>query len=276
MGLFGKIKEIQKNRNIRKGISDGKHRKKMKGYVLDENSPFTIVEAFRKLKASLSVAVPRKTSGGVSIMVTSSYPEDGKTTVSVNLALMFAMSSNAKVIVVDSDIRKGRVAHFFRQKSAPGLSEYLSGQASLDGVIRKSDANKNLDYIASGTHSPKPYELLESDVMRELDKKLREKYDYVIYDTSPMLLVSDALAIAQITDGTVIVCRHMRSYMSDLSKTINTLKFSKINILGVVVNDYQRAADKMVAGYKKYYNYSRYSYSYGSTSPEQDPDEEQN
>ena len=72
MGLFGKINEIQKNRNIRKGISDGKHRKKMKGYVLDENSPFTIVEAFRKLKASLSVSVPRKESGGVSIMVTSS------------------------------------------------------------------------------------------------------------------------------------------------------------------------------------------------------------
>ena len=113
-----------------------------------------------------------------------------------NLAVMFAMSSNARVVIVDADIRKGRVAHSFDGKSDPGLSEYLSGQVTLEEVIRKSGLNENLDYISCGTHSPKPFEMLESDVMKELDKLLRERYDYVIYDTSPLLLVSDALAIA--------------------------------------------------------------------------------
>ncbi len=257
-------KEIKK---LRKNVVDTE---KKSVFVLDENSQFNVVESFRKLKASLSVSIPKTSQGGVSIMITSSYPEDGKTTVSVNLALMFALSSKAKVVIVDADIRKGRVAQFFGGKTSQGLSEVLSGQTDLDAVIRKSGADENLDYISCGTHSPKPYELLESEAMKVLDKELRSRYDYIIYDTSPMLLVSDALAVAPITDGTVVVCRHMRSYMNDLSKTINTLRFSKINILGVVVNDYQRVGVKKDFGYKNYY--ADEYYAYGSTSPEQDPD----
>lgn len=241
-------------------------------FVLDENTPFNVTESFRKLKAGLSVSVPKHEKGGVSISVTSSYPEDGKTTVSINLAVMFAMSSKARVVIVDADIRKGRVANYFNGKSAPGLSEYLSGQVTLEEVIRKSGLNENLDYISCGTHSPKPFEMLESDVMKELDKLLRERYDYVIYDTSPLLLVSDALAIAPLTDGTVIVCRHMRSYVRDLTKTVNTLKFSKVNVLGVVLNDFKRTGKKVV-GYKNYYE-EKYSYGYGSDESVEAPKSE--
>jgi capsular exopolysaccharide synthesis family protein len=241
-------------------------------FVLDENTPFNVTESFRKLKAGLSVSVPKHEKGGVSISVTSSYPEDGKTTVSINLAVMFAMSSKARVVIVDADIRKGRVANYFNAKSAPGLSEYLSGQVTLEEVIRKSGLNENLDYISCGTHSPKPFEMLESDVMKELDKLLRERYDYVIYDTSPLLLVSDALAIAPLTDGTVIVCRHMRSYVRDLTKTVNTLKFSKVNVLGVVLNDFKRTGKKVV-GYKNYYE-EKYSYGYGSDESVEAPKSE--
>lgn len=227
-------------------------------YLLNEDTPFVVTESFRKLKASLSVSIPKK-EGGISIMITSSYPEDGKTTVSVNLALMFAMSSKAKVILVDADIRKGRVSSFFDKNAVEGVSDYLSGQNSLEEVIRKTQ-EPNLDYITCGTTSPRPYELLESDVMKELDKKLREKYDYVIYDTSPLLLVSDALAVAPVTDGTVLVCRHLVSYTSDISKTLDTLKFAKVNVLGVVVNDYQKQNGKQSKNGK----YSQYeSYGYG-------------
>ncbi len=243
-------------KNIRKGVEE---KGKRKDFLLEQDSQFNVVESFRKLKASLSVSIPKTAQGGVSIIVTSSYPEDGKTTVSVNLGMTFAMSSKAKVIVVDTDIRKGRVAKFFKGDNKPGLSDYLSGQATLDEVIKNSGTQETFDYISCGTRSPKPYELLESKAMKELDKKLRERYDYVIYDTTPMLLVSDALAVAPVADGAVVVCRHLRSYMSDLSKTINTLKFSKINVLGVVVNDYQRGVKKEL-GYKNYYNDEYYAY----------------
>ena len=226
-------------------------------YLLNDDTPFVVTESFRKLKASLSVSMPKK-EGGTSIMITSSFPEDGKTTVSVNLALMFAMSSKAKVIIVDADIRKGRVSSFFDKNAVEGVSDYLSGQKDLDEVIRKTK-EPNLDYITCGTTCPRPYELLESDVMKELDSQLRERYDYVIYDTSPLLLVSDALAVAPVTDGTVLVCRHLVSYTSDISKSLDILKFSKVNVLGVVVNDYQKKNGKQISG-KKYNQYESYGY----------------
>ena len=257
------LKNISKNLLAQKARTD---------FLLREDSQFNVIEAFRKFKAALSVSIPKVEEGGVSIMVTSSYPEEGKSTISVNLAMMFAMSSHAKVIVVDTDIRKGRIAKFFKASRRPGLSEYLSGQITLEQAIRNSGVEESLDYITCGTHSPKPYEMLESSAMKKLDKLLRERYDYVIYDTPPMLLVSDALAVAPIVDGTVVVARHLRSYMNDLAKVLNTLRFAKINILGVVVNDYQREVKKIL-GYKQYYSAKYYAYGYGKKTEDNESEE---
>ena len=111
--------------------------------------------------------------------------------------------------------------------------------------------------------------------MKELIQELRKRYDYVIIDTPPVLLISDALALATVTDGTVLVCRHNVSYISDISRALNALEFAKANVLGVVVNDYKApATGKFYGGYKKYYYYNSYGYSYGSTNPEdKDSDE---
>ena len=149
-----------------------KHHSNRLEYLLNDKTPFDVTEAFRNLKASLSVSVPKK-EGGVVLMTTSAYPQDGKTTVTVNLALMFALSYS-KVILIDADIRKGRVAKYFKVRSTPGLSDYLSGQKTLDEVVHKSEVNENLSFITCGTHSPKPYELLESDEMRKLIEDLRK------------------------------------------------------------------------------------------------------
>lgn len=244
-------------------------------YLINNKTPFEITESFRNLKATLSVSVPKKDNGGVSILVTSSYPEEGKTTVAVNLSLMFAQS-NVKVVLIDADIRKGRVAKHFGEKSSPGLSDYLSGQKTLEEVVKQAPDSDNFYYISCGTRSPKPYELLESNAMKELLEKLRERYDYIIIDTPPVLLVSDSLALASMADGTVIVCRHLESYVSDIARTLNSLAFVKANVLGVIVNDYEDKVKKGYGygGYKKYHYYSRYGYKYGyryeygSTSPE--------
>lgn len=248
------------------------HRSHRTEYLLNDTTPFDVTEAFRNIKAALSVSVPRK-DAGVAIMTTSAYPEDGKTTVTANLALMFAVS-NAKVVLVDADIRKGRVAKYFKFKSVPGLSDCLSGQNTLDEVIHHSSVNDNLSFITCGTHSPKPYELLESDEMKNLINELKQRYDYVIIDTPPILLISDALALTNVTDGTVLVCRHQVSYISDIARALNTLSFAKANVLGVIVNDYKAMkSGKFYGGYKKYYYYS--SYSYGSTDPNTKDDGEE-
>ena len=271
MKLFQKLSSRLHLNRAQKASEKHKHHSHRTEYLLNDKTPFDVTEAFRNLKAALSVSVPKK-ENGVAIMTTSAYPEDGKTTVTANLALMFALS-NAKVVLVDADIRKGRVAKYFKHKSVPGLSDCLSGQNTLDEVIHQSHVNENLSYITCGTHSPKPYELLESEEMKSLMDELRKRYDYVIVDTPPVLLISDALALTSITDGTVLVCRHQVSYVSDIARALNSLTFAKANILGVVVNDYKTTAtSKYYGGYKKYYYYS--SYSYGSTNPEEKDSDE--
>ena len=272
--LTGKISKSSADKRAQKN-SASQHHSVRSEYLLNDNTPFDVTEAFRNLKASLSVSVPKK-EGGRAIVVTSGYPEDGKTTVTVNLALMFAFSE-AKVLLIDADIRKGRVAKYFKRRSAPGLSDYLSGQVSLDEVIHKSSADENLSYMTCGTHAPKPYELLESNEMKNLIEDLRTRYDYIFIDSPPVLVISDALALAPITDGTVLVCRYNMSYVSDIARAINTLEFSKVNVLGVVVNDYKAPTTGKYygGGYKKYYYYHAYgyAYTYGSTDPENHDDE---
>ena len=262
MGIFSKNK--MRERRAIKASEKRKHLSSRAEYLLNDDTPFDVTEAFRNLKASISVSVPKK-NGGLAIMATSAFPEDGKTTVTVNLALMFAQS-DAKVVLVDADIRKGRVAKYFKQKSVPGLSDYLSGQKTLQEVTHVSHVNKNLSYITCGTHSPRPYELLESEEMVALLDQLREEYDYIIIDTPPVLLLSDALALSPAVDGSVLVCRHQVSYISEIERALDILKFSKVNVLGVIINDYKAPKTKGYYGgyhgygYKKYYYYHSYAY----------------
>ncbi len=262
MGVFSNLSRKLAQRSGEKHAKYAEQKQQhRREYLLDKNTPFDITEAFRNLKAALSVSVPKK-RGGVAIMATSAYPNDGKTTVSVNLALMFA-NSEAKVLLIDADIRKGRVSRYFKHKSTPGLSDYLSGQNSLEEIVHTSHDNPNLSYVFCGTHSPKPYELLESAEMKSFLKKMRSQYDYILVDTPPVLLVSDALALAPLVDGVALICRHQVSYVSDIARAINSLQFAKANVLGVIVNDYKAApAHKAYDKHGKYYNY-RYGYGYG-------------
>ena len=265
MGIFKSFSERMHMKRVEKVSQKAEKHSSRTEYLLNDKSPFDVTEAFRNLKASISVSVPKK-EGGVVLMMTSAYPEDGKTTVTTNLALMFALSYS-KVILIDADIRKGRIAKYFNKRSTPGLSDYLSGQKTLDEVIYHSKKHEHLSYITCGTHSPKPYELLESDEMKKLIEDLRKEYDYIIIDTPPILLISDALAVAPFTDGVALVCRHQVSYVSDISRALNSLNFAHANVLGVIVNDYKAPKiGKIYGGYKKYYYYN--SYAYGSTNPE--------
>ncbi|MBE7084694.1 MAG: CpsD/CapB family tyrosine-protein kinase [Clostridiales bacterium] len=251
--------------------SDYKIRKRLKNsnsnrieYLLSDNVSFDVLESFRNFKSSLTVSIPKKQSGeGTVIVMTSACPEDGKTTVAVNLAMTFAFS-DAKVLLVDADIRKGRIARFFRRKSAPGLADYLSGQISLEDAIHQYKENENLSYLTCGTHAPRPFELLESEQMTKFIEEVKTRFDYIIIDTPPLLVVSDAIALATQADGTVLVTRYEMSYVSDIAKTMEKLNFAKANVLGVVVNDY--TANEKTYYHSDKYRYKYYSYAYSSES----------
>ncbi|MBO5412274.1 MAG: CpsD/CapB family tyrosine-protein kinase [Clostridia bacterium] len=255
------LKEIRRRRDEKRAYKDSKRIQQLSQrteYLVDENSPPSVREAFRSIKVALSVAVP-KTEGGKAIFVASAYPYAGKTMVAVNLASMFALS-NLKVVIVDVDMRRGQIAKFFRATHKKGLSEYLSGQISYEDTVRVSPINENLSYIACGTHPPRPYELLESDQMKELIERLRKEYDYVIIDTPPILILSDALAVAPYTDGAVIVARHETTYLRDIERELELLRFAKVNVLGAIVNGYKDARrQREHDGYSYYYDSARKS-----------------
>lgn len=257
MRLFQKHDEKIRNR----AKNSSSHRVE---YLLSDKVAFNVMEAFRNFKSSLTVSIPKKQTGeGTVIVMTSACPEDGKTTVAVNLALMFAFS-DAKVVLVDADIRKGRISRFFHRKSSPGLADYLTGQISLADVTHKYKENENLSYITCGTHAPRPYELLESEEMTHFIEELKKQYDYVIIDTPPLLVVSDAIALATQADGTVVVSRYEMSYLNDIGKTLEKLSFAKANVLGVVVNDY--TVNEKLSYHSDRYKY--YAYCYDSTTEE--------
>lgn len=226
--------------------------KARKSFLLTEDAPFELVEAFRNLKASISVSIAKEMGQkGITLLTTSSRPAEGKTTVAVNLALTLSRSQE-KVLLIDADVRKGRVAIYFKEQAKPGLTDYLAGQATLEEVTRASKISENLFYIPCGSRTPRPYELIESGEMKRLIGAVKEKYDYIVIDTPPALMIPDALALVKEVDGTIVVCRHRESIVSEISKTIGTLTFAQAKILGVVVNDFY-SKEKRSSAYGEYY-----------------------
>lgn len=240
---------------------------KRQTYLLSEKSPFNLTEAFRNLKMSLSVSIPKQRDGiGSSFLCCSSFPMEGKTMTAANIALMFAQS-NVKVVLADTDLRAGRIGNYFKMCHTPGLSDYLSGQATLDEILRPCKYSPNLYIVTRGTQTARPYELLSDDVMKKFNDELKARFSYVFYDSSPLRVVPDALAVAPIADGTFLVVRHQFSYQSDVRQANESLKFVKASVLGIVVNDYKPEKYKKKNSRSAYYSYESY-YSEQDFEPE--------
>jgi capsular exopolysaccharide synthesis family protein len=152
----------------------------------------------------------------------------------------------------------------------------LVGKNNGENLVQHSAVQDDLPVISCGDIPPNPTELLSSKRLEIMLTALKKVYEYIIIDTPPILMVSDALAVAPSTDGCILVSRHQVSYISDIERAINTLKFSKANFLGVVVNDYKALKTSIRGSYKKYYYYNSYGYGYGSTNPEDKDDKEIN
>ena len=222
----------------------------------DPKSP--ISEIFRTLRTNIQFM---NTKGRLkSILITSTLPGEGKSWVASNLAVTFAQAGK-KVILIDADMRKGRVYSIFGVSPRPGLSNYLSGiydneDASNDlaDYIQETDI-ENLYVISAGNVPPNPSELLITDQMIDLKAKLEEICDIIIFDGTPSQLVTDSLILARIVDSTVIVTASKLTKKEDLKRVINNIKNVGGKIAGVVVN-------KLEIDSKKY----EQSYYYGSTA----------
>lgn len=217
---------------------------------------FSVVEAYKTLRTNLQFSMHKNVCNA--IIITSTMPRDGKSTVASNVAVAFAQT-DVNVLLIDCDMRKPRVNKFFNVPSVPGLSNVLAGLCSVKDAI-KSTEYKNLSILTAGILPPNPAELLSGSDMAELVVGLKKEYDLIIMDTPPINIVSDAVVLTAITDGVVLVARHAVTSYADITKSIKALEFVNAKIIGLVLNavDYSKIYGKR---YGYYYNGGKYGYS---------------
>src|SRR5690625_3594355 len=175
----------------------------MRQLITKLNPKSPISEQFRTLRTNLQFSLVD--SSLESIIVTSSDPGAGKSVTSANLAIVYAQQGK-KTLIIDADLRKPTVHYTFRLSNIRGLSNALIGEASLSNVIESTDI-ENLDAITSGPIPPNPSEILGSRRMEQLLTEAKQMYDFIIFDTPPALVVTDAKILSNIVDGTLIVLR---------------------------------------------------------------------
>lgn len=169
-----------------------------------------------------------------SLMVTSSKPGEGKSTTIANLAVVFAQQGK-RVLLVDADLRKPTVHYTFRLENHIGLTNVLTKQMSWKSAIHSSDV-ANLSVLTSGPIPPNPAELLASSFMKELLEELYTQFDVVLFDTPPILAVTDAQIIANLCDGSVLVAHSGQTPIEAAQKSKELLQAAKGKLLGVVLN----------------------------------------
>ena len=190
-------------------------------------------EAFRSVRSALHFSGAGKKRQ--CFLVTSSYPDEGKTTLSANLAIIQAQTG-ARVILVGCDLRRPSLHNLFKTERSPGLSELLAGDAELANVISRASGT-GIDFINAGTLPPNPSELLGSERMGEVIGALRERYDHIILDAPPTLAVTDALVLTPLVDMIVVVLEAGRVPRKAGAHLAEVLQGVPAPVAGVVVND---------------------------------------
>ena len=219
--------------------------------VVVESAPHgPSAEAFRQLRTNLQfLEIPEVDGerGGVrTLMVTSSVPNEGKSTTAANLAVTLA-DTGARVLLVDTDLRRPSVARLLGLEGAAGLTTVLLGRASVEDVVQEWGSS-GLWVLPSGQVPPNPSELLSSPAMRRLVQQLRDGFDYVVLDAPPLLPVADAAILSHVVDGTFLVVDVRRVRRHELRESLQGLEHVNSRPLGLVLNQVRR-------------NESSYSYS---------------
>ncbi len=201
--------------------------------VAKANPKSPISEQYRTIRTNIEFSAVDEEIR--TLMVTSSGPAEGKSTTTANLAVVFAQQGK-KVLIVDADMRKPTVHYTFGVTNTTGLTNVLTRQATLDEAARPTDI-ENLNVLPSGPIPPNPAELLGSKGMQVFFEKATERYDMIIFDTPPVLAVTDAQILANKCDGTVLVVASGKTELESAQKTKELLSAAQAKLLGVVLNN---------------------------------------
>ena len=215
---------------------------------------FAAKEAYRTIRTNLMFSLAKK--GCRTILFTSSVQGEGKTTTAANVAFSLARS-NKKVLLVDLDLRRPRVHRLVKKPNSPGLTNILSGFSTVEEACHRK-VFPNLDVICAGTLSPNPSELVASEGMAELLKKMQPEYDFIILDTPPVNVVSDALTLVDHIDGIILIVRPNFTPRKEVQKAIEQIRFVGGKILGVVANAVTTEKKRAYGRYGNYGSYGHY------------------
>jgi tyrosine-protein kinase Etk/Wzc len=168
--------------------------------------------------------------------MTSPTPSEGKSTTISNLAITFAQAGK-RVLLVDADLRRPSIDTAFKLKKGDGLSELLLGRAKLAEVVRKTDI-ENLSIITSGAIPANPAEILGSEKMRDFIEDVKKQYEMILFDSSPVLAVTDPSVLSTQTDGSIIVVSAGKTRVQELEQATELLEGVGGKVIGVVINNF--------------------------------------
>jgi len=212
----------------------------------------SFAEMFRVLRTRLEFIIQRKTN--IMIAVSSAESGDGKTYFSANLAAVYAVTQK-KTLLIDLDIRKPDMYKLFGVNNESGITNYLFGEANLKEVIKKTE-NEYYDILTAGLIPPNPGEIVRSDKLKQLFDELKEEYDYIIIDTSPIGLVADAYPIMLMSDLTLFVTRLNKTKKQGIKRVTEQLKQDNVPHVYTFVNDVN-----VEERHHSKYGYSHYKFS---------------
>ena len=218
---------------------------KMRHLITNLNPKSPISEQYRTIRTNIQFSSVDEELR--SILFTSSGPGEGKSMTTANIAVTYAQQGKS-VLLVDADLRKPTVHYTFRLDNLKGLSNVLVGDVLLEEAIHTTSID-HLDVISSGPVPPNPSELLGSRKMRAILERAKQQYDLVIFDTPPVLAVTDAQIMADFVDGAMLVVRSKVTELDAATRAVEALKPAKARLLGTVLND----REKKGSNYYYYY-----------------------
>ena len=225
-------------------------------HLITHTNPFSsIAEAYRQLRTNVQYS--RIDSPLRTLLVTRANPCEGKSTTVSNLAIAFAQAGK-KVLIVDTDFRKPNLHTEFDLNRSPGITDVLFNTSELKNAIQKT-VIKNLELLCCGTIPSNPSELLGSAAMKVFTDKLKEQYDMVLFDSPPVLAVTDSSILSTLVDGVIVVASAGQTRTDSFFRTMESLEGVSAHILGVVLNNFD-----IRSAYGSYYGYRHYRYQYGT------------
>lgn len=219
--------------------------------LLDNNVPFQVSEAYKTLRTNLLFAL--STQKSKVIAVSSALASEGKSTAAANIAITLSQT-DARVLLIDADLRKPVQHKTFKLKNRVGLSTLLSGINSFKEVLN-GQVIPGLDVVTSGPIPPNPAEMLGSENMKVLLDELSKFYDYIVIDTPPINVVTDTLTIMNFIAGVVLVAKQGGTPRDAYEEAIASIEFANGKVLGAVINHVQNVGSKYKYKSKSYASY---------------------